>query len=287
MKKIILRVLAGLVGAIFVLAAMVQFSFTSKKKKTYEAAPFEIAPLVKSADVELGKRLYNVRAGCIDCHGETLSGRVVMENPAMGNIKGANITPFNLKDWSDEEIARAIRYGIHKTGRSLQFMPSFDYTGLSLGDTAALIAYLRTVAPVEEPSQANTFGPVAKVLSSLGKMPVMFPAEVIDLKRGFGEKPPEGPTLEFGRYLAHSCVGCHGEEFRGGKIPGGDPAWPAASNIRLGAGGWTEEMFKSVIASGISPTSNQKLRPPMPVALLAQMNDTEIKALWLYLSSLN
>jgi mono/diheme cytochrome c family protein len=128
---------------------------------------------------------------------------------------------------------------------------------------------------------------MAKMLFSIGKMPVMFPAMVVNRESGFNEKPPEGPTLQFGKYLANSCVGCHGSEFRGGKIPGGDPSWPEAKNIRLGSNPqWSEASFRETIKTGVSATTKQPLRPPMPIALLAQLNDDEVKALWEYLSSL-
>ena len=143
------------------------------------AVLFTIHDRVAQADVELGKRIYQVRSGCIDCHGANLAGAKIMEDPAMGNIWGANLTPANLSGWTDEEIARAFRYGIHKTGRSLRFMPAFDYQAMSLDDAAALVAYIRSVPAVDQPSHENTFGPVAKTLSTLGQMPVMFPARVI------------------------------------------------------------------------------------------------------------
>jgi mono/diheme cytochrome c family protein len=96
--------------------------------------------------------------------------------------------------------------------------------------------------------------------------------------------------LELGKriYSVRSgCIDCHGVEYKGGKIPGGDPSWPEASNIRLGDNStWTEQSFKNVILTGVSPTTKQTLRPPMPIALLKQMNEMEIKALWLYLSTL-
>ena len=287
MKKIIIKIVAVFVLIALVLGIAIQFSFAKDQNKLYEAKTFEISELVANADVELGKRLFTVRNGCIDCHGEDLAGARVMDNGAMGTIYGANLTPFNLSTWTDEEIARAIRYGIHKTGRSLRFMPSFDFEGLSLGDTAALVAYLRSAAPVERQNFVNIYGPVAKTMSFLGQMPVMFPAKILDLNKGFGEKPEEGPTKAFGQYLAHSCVGCHGHEFRGGKIPGGDPSWPEASNIRLGMNPlWTEESFTQLIKTGVSPISSQPLRLPMPIAQLQQMNEVEIKALWSFLSTL-
>ena len=183
MKKVILMLVGGLLGIVLIFAGVVQLNFEKQKDKTYSAVDFSIKELVGKADVQLGKRLYAVRNGCIDCHGSDLSGVMVMDDPAMGSIYGANITSTYLSDWSDEEVARAIRYGIHKNGRSLKFMPSFDFANLSLEDTAALVAYVKSVSPVEKPSHENTFGPIAKVLTLFNQMPVMFPAKVVDLNR--------------------------------------------------------------------------------------------------------
>ncbi len=285
--KLLLKVLVGLVVIVGLFGIFVNLNFSKKVNAIHEKPEFAIHEDVLKANVELGKRIYMVRSGCVDCHGANLAGVMVMDNPAMGSIYGANITPFNLKNWSDEEIATAIRYGIHKDGRSLKFMPSFDYLGTSKSDIAALIAFIRSVPEVSDASHVNSFGPMAKILSVLGKMPVMFPAEVMDIKKGFGEKPEEAPTVEFGRYLAGSCVGCHGDNYVGGKIPGGDPSWPVASNIRLGADSfWDEAKFQSMILTGNSPRTGQALRPPMPIHLLKQMNEIEIKALWAFLGQL-
>jgi mono/diheme cytochrome c family protein len=242
---------------------------------------------VKSGNLKLGKRIYAVRNGCIDCHGANLSGKKIMDNLPMGSIHGANITPYALKDWSDGEIAAAIRYGVHKSGRSLKFMPSFDFVKLSKSDIASLITYIRSVGEVRKDSHQNSFGPVARILTSLGKMPLMYPAHFINQSEGFYEKPMEGPTVKFGEYLANSCVGCHGDNYRGGKIPGGDPVWPAASNIRLGADStWTENRFRQMLKTGISAKTGKILREPMPIALLKQFDEIEKKALWLFLSQL-
>lgn len=287
MKRFLLRSLMVLVVLVLAVAASVAFRFSSMAERQYTAPDFTISPEVAIADPALGQRIYAVRAGCIDCHGENLAGAVVMENGAMGSIHGPNITPFTLKDWTDVEIAKAIRYGIHRDGRSLRFMPSFDFAGLSKGDTAAVIAYLRSVPPVTTPSHENTYGPMARTLTVLGKMPVMFPAAAIDQTQGFAEKPPEAGNAAFGRYLATSCTGCHGQDFQGGPIAGGDPSWPPASNIRLGANPvWSAESFHTMIRTGVSPTSGKALRPPMPVHLLKQLNDDETKALWEYLGTL-
>lgn len=285
--KIVKKIIIGLVILVAVVAVIVKICFNSKASQVFAKPELQIHEDVIKADVELGKRIYAVRNGCIDCHGVDLTGAMIMEDPAMGSIHGANITPFTLKDWTDEDIGRAIRYGIHKEGRSLQFMPSFDFEGLSKGDVAAVIAYLRSVPAVEKESHKNKFGPLAHVLAVAGQMPIMFPALVVDPSKGFSEKPAEEASLDFGKYLANSCVGCHQHNYSGGKIPGGDPSWPPAADIRLGKfAAYTEESFKKMMETGVSPVSGSLLRPPMPIHLLKQMSETETKALWIFLSSL-
>lgn len=86
MKKAILKFLAGFISVIIAFAIIVQVNFSNQLDKAYEAAPFTIKDLVSTADVNLGKRLYAVRNGCIDCHGADLSGAKVMENGAMGSL---------------------------------------------------------------------------------------------------------------------------------------------------------------------------------------------------------
>ncbi|HMV46038.1 MAG TPA: c-type cytochrome [Leptospiraceae bacterium] len=285
--SILKKVLIGFLVVIGCFCAFVMIRFEMEKSKTYSSLDFEITTEVEKADLELGKRIYHVRAGCVDCHGKDLSGAKIMENGAMGVIYGANISPFNLKNWSDKEIARAIRYGVHKTGRSLRFMPSFDYQSLSKGDIAAVVKYIRSQPEVTKPSHENTFGPVAKILSALNKIPVLFPAKMIDQQKGFADKPAEEVGIQFGEYLANSCVGCHGMDYKGGPIPGADPSWPPASNIRLGANSsYSLDSFREMIKTGVSPSSKQELKFPMPIWLLKEFNDKEIESLWIYLSSL-
>lgn len=287
MKKFAKKIGITFALLITVVILVVQVRFSLISNQTFKTYPISISEDVAHGDIKLGERIFQVRNGCVECHGKDLSGQKVMENGPMGKIWGHNITPFNLKSWTDEEIARAIRYGVHKTGRSLRFMPSFDFEGLSKSDLASLIAYLRSMPSVEKPNHDNTFGPIAKIMSVMGKMPVMFPALIIDQEKGFADKPPEGATPEFGKYLANSCVGCHNTNFTGGKIPGGDPSWPEAANIRLGANPmWTEIKFNEMIKTGISVNHGKPVRAPMPLPLLQQLNPTELKALWIFLSSL-
>lgn len=291
--KKIFKVAGGLLLSLVVVALAV-YGYASHKyqqalETKFNAPAFTIKDEVATADVELGKRIVNVRNGCIHCHGANLAGAVAVDDPAIGRFVGANLTPYALKNWTDEQIATAIRYGVKPDGSTLQFMPSFEYQAMSKSDLAAVVAYLRTVPAVETPAPKQQVGPLAKVLFVAGKIPVLVSAMSVKFDAQFDSKPAEGPTPEFGKYLATgSCVGCHGAGFQGGPIPGGPPSWAPASDLRFGANkAWTEEKFVQAMRSGVSPLTGKPLREPMPVELVKQMSDVELKALWLYLSSLN
>jgi len=248
----------------------------------------EVGDTVRAAQVELGARIVTVRNGCVDCHGQDLGGGRVVDNPLLGRIWAPNITPARLAGWTDGAIARAVSRGVAPDGRPLLVMPSFEYSHLSQGDVAAVVAYLRSVPRVERDVPAQRIGPLGAVLYATGKLP-LFAADQIAQDAAFRDKPDEAPTAEFGRYLATSaCIGCHGAEFRGGPIPGGAPEWAPAASLRLGADPrWSAQAFAATMRDGRSAIDGHALRAPMPVALARQMSETEVGALWQYLSTLN
>ena len=254
------------------------------------AAPRELglAQAVRAAPLDLGRRIVTVRNGCVDCHGADLSGRKVVDNAFIGTLHGPNITPARLRDWRDDEIARAIRYGVSRDGRPLVLMPSHEYQYLAREDLAAVVAYLRHVPAVDAVTPPPSVGPGARVMFALGKLPTLLPATLIDPSRGFDDKPIEAATAQFGRYLAASaCAGCHGAEFRGGRIPGGPPDWAPASSLRLGSDErWSEAGFMQAMRTGRSAVDGHPLQAPMPVQMVAQMSDVELGALWRYFATL-
>lgn len=113
--------------------------------------------------VERGKYLVVV-AGCNDCHTpgfffgkpdmtKYLGGSDVgFEIPGLGVFNGRNITPDNetgIGAWTDEQIATAITTGKRPDGR--QLAPIMGYAAFSYmtkEDVAAIIAYLRSIPPV-------------------------------------------------------------------------------------------------------------------------------------------
>jgi len=285
LKKILLAlfilvdlvIVAGIAGY-FYIGSQTQ----AKLDKVYTIPALEMEQAVASADLALGERIVRVRNGCIDCHGSNLAGAKIMDNGAMGKIYGSNITPAALSNWSDEQVARAIRHGVGLDNKPLVLMPSHDFLPLSQGDLAAIIAYLRSVPAVDSASEPIKLGPVSKALLTFEKAPSLLAAQVIDHQAPFASKPPEAVSVEFGKYLAQSaCAGCHGPSFMGGPIPGGDPKWPPASDLTQ-LKSWDAEAFKAALRDGVRP-GGEKIQAPMPPMAL---DDIETEALWLFIQSL-
>jgi mono/diheme cytochrome c family protein len=105
---------------------------------------------------------YLVRIGhCLECHTPRApDGRLVEAKWGAGGqvIAGPwgrsvtrNLTSHEsgLKDWSDAEIARAIREGVRRDGTKLNPPMGFSfYKRIDDADMAAIIAYLRTLKPL-------------------------------------------------------------------------------------------------------------------------------------------
>lgn len=241
-----------------------------------------------AAGIERGRHIVATRA-CADCHGADFGGNKVVEDPMVGKLHGPNLTHGVgglPADYSDLDYVRAIRHGVARDGRYLALMPSAEYTNLSDEDLGAVIAYLKSVPPVDRPRGPMSFGPVLRVLFALGK--VKLAGEEIDHAAPRLASVIASADAHYGQYLASSCTGCHGPNLSGGKITGAPPDWPSAANLTRHAASrlssWTEDQFIQTLRTHQRPDGTE-LHPVMPKAF-AQMSDTELKALWAYLVSL-
>ena len=91
---------------------------------------------------------------CAFCHGDGGGGPKV-NAPAFGTLWVRNISSdaaTGIGDWSDAEIARAIRSGVSQDGEQLhwQGMVWDHLSNLDEEDVQALIAYLRLLPPVDK-----------------------------------------------------------------------------------------------------------------------------------------
>jgi hypothetical protein len=85
------------------------------------------------------------------------------------------------------------------------------------------------------------------------------------------------------------CFGCHGAKLNGGQIPGGPPDWPPAANLTPGEGSAMTRYpdpaaFARLFKSGNRPDGTAV--KVMPFGSLREMNDTDVRALFLYLKTL-
>src|SRR5690606_1510995 len=67
-----------------------------------------------------------------------------------GRFISSNITPFGVGDWTDGELFRLITTGVNRDGDAIfPVMPYHQFGQLDREDIESVIAYLRTLEPVE------------------------------------------------------------------------------------------------------------------------------------------
>jgi mono/diheme cytochrome c family protein len=254
-----------------------------------------------SAEVSVERGEYLVRgpAGCGNCHtplgprgfvmDQELAGRVVEESPAFTAVS-ANLTPAGrIADWSDAELARAIREGIRPDGTVIgPPMPFAMYRGLGDDDLMSIVAFLRTLPAVENDLPASVYN--------------------IPLPPAYGPPvdsvtaPPQAVSAEYGAYLAGPiahCMECHtpmgpqgpmletdlgrgGFEFHG---PWGVSVAANITNHPDGLADYTDDQIKAMITQGVHADGRQMM-PPMPYGYLARMTPEDLDAIVLYLRGL-
>jgi cytochrome c553 len=298
MKKVLkwIGIVLGSLAALLLVAAVVLFVLGSKRlNKTYDLQPEAIVIPTDEAAIARGRHLVEVLTLCDGCHGEQLDGDAFEDEPMIATFYAPNLTSGRGglgATYSDADYVKAIRHGVNPEGRGLLIMHSDVYHNLSQQDLGAIIAYLKSVPPVDNELPEPKIEPLGKILVALGvfdseALPLI-PAEQIDQDAPFAEVPPQGVTAEYGGYLMSItlCHMCHGPELAGGAPP--EPGMPPGPNITPGGelGGWTEADFIQTMRTGFSPHGH-KLDPDfMPWDVYANMTDEELKSLWLYLQSL-
>lgn len=291
MKKVLKvfgYLLLGLIAVLaiaFVVIRLKSNSLLERRHAVTVAAPW--LPVDVDAPAR-GRHLAETR-GCADCHGHDFGGAKVVDDSAMGRLYGPNLTRGRgglPPDFNDSDWAKAIRHGIGKDGHSLFLMPSTDYARFTVADLGDLIAYLKSVPAVDRDRVPILVGPVARALLIAGK--IKLAADEIDHADLKPEVVTPAITVDYGRYIATGCTGCHGANLSGGKIDIGPPDWPPAANLTPHATGrlakWTEADFLATLRTAKRPDGTE-LSPVMPRAF-GQMNDTELKAVWAYLQTL-
>jgi mono/diheme cytochrome c family protein len=208
-------------------------------------ARVELAASRDAGAVMRGKRIATVY-GCHDCHGAQLTGRLFFDEMPLGRLSGPNLSKA-LAHQSDADVARAIRTGVAADGRSLWIMPSYSFARLTDGETADLIAYLRTFPAKEGQPDVKQFGPVGRIGVVLGK----FKSAPQLLKAEAGVQPVDlGPQYAQGRNLVRACTECHGRDLKGDETAKGP-------DLAI-AGAYDPEDFEKLLRTGVA-AGNRKL----------------------------
>lgn len=292
MKKVLKWVgivLGSLIGLLLIIAAVLYFIGESRLNQVYTVEPSNLTLPTDAASIEYGR--HRAESLCQGCHGDDLSGvNDWFSAPPIGTIDSSNLTAGAGgigADFTTEDYVRAIRHGIDRDGKPIFMTAVLATSRLSDEDLAAIIAYLKTLPPVDHEIQKRYFTPLARILLAAGVLGDL-PAEAVS-HDAHVTAPARGETAEYGKYLVdtNDCRVCHGPELNGGPFP--DPTITKISpNLTPGGelGFWTEQQFYTAMTTGMTPGGHQLDPEFMPWNYYKNFYDEELRAIWLYLQSL-
>jgi len=217
--------------------------------------------------VAKGKYIFGAAAGCA-CHtepkGPLNAGGRPYDGP-FGTVYSTNITPdrqTGIGTWTDNQIITAIRLGRRPNGeRLIPVHPYLAFNGMAEEDLRALVAYLRTVAPVNRPNKSRQITvPLFESVFLPAWLAAFAPKET---------PPPTAPIsgLSRGEYLVRAvshCGECHtprgvtqatdNTRFLAGtpKGPDGDPVPNITPDKDTGLK-WSEDQIAGFLGSGNKP----------------------------------
>lgn len=285
-------VLGSLIGLLLLAFAVLSIIGTVRWNRLhgqYEVPVETIAIPTDQASIARGEHIATIRM-CGHCHTESLSGKFESV-PGLISLAFPNLTSGagGVGDTNtDKDWVRAIRHGVGYDGRGLVLMPSAVFYYLSDEDLGALIAYLKSLPPVDNEMQPTNLGLLGRIMLPLGQLPpdIVPNVTVIDHDAPRPVAPEPGVTVEYGAYLANTCTLCHGPNLNGQTLSVGPNVFVALNLTRGGEMvGWSEEQFMATMRTGVTPGGKQ-LIDFMPWKYLGRMTDDELKAVWMYLQSL-
>lgn len=287
-KKIVLPILGGITGLIVIVLAVFFIKGNNLLNQKYAITPENINIPTDAASIARGKHF--AQAICAGCHGPDLAGMNLLNAP-FATIDSANLTPSEYgagSEFSDADFVRAIRHGVDNKGRPVIVMPANVFWYFSDQDLGDIIAYLRTLPPVDKQQEDPHINVLGKIMIGAGVFgQKIVPASVID-HASRPATPSIGVTAAYGEYLVNvtGCRDCHGTELAGGKNT--KPGSIDAPNLTPGGDlkNWSAEQFINTIRSGTAPNGHQLNPDDMPWKTISTYTDDELTAVYLYLQSL-
>jgi mono/diheme cytochrome c family protein len=289
MKRWMRWTAATLAGVAVVALGAAVLGHQMAERKMSRKLDVPVKPVAYTDDpqaLQRGKYLFESR-GCADCHAANGGGREFVNDGKGLRLAGPNITPGGAAaSYRPEDWVRIIRHGVKPNGEPAMIMPSEDYNRLTDQDLAALVAYVRSLPPLQGGAGVLELPMPVRVLYGFGA--IKDSADKIDHSLPPAQPVPEAVNAQHGAYVANMCIGCHGEHLSGGKIPGGPPDWPAAANITPGEGTAmgrypSAETFVAMLRTGNRPDGTPI--KVMPFESLAKLSDVDALALYEYLKT--
>ena len=206
--------MGGLVALLVVAALILIMWGTSRINKDCDVQVASVPIPTDAIAIERGRHFVETIGLCSECRGDRLQGDIMSDDPIFGTLAPPNLTSGVGGIGSvmtDTDYVRAIRHGIGRDGESLLIMPSNIFNAVSDADLGAVIAYFKTIPPVDNQTPETSLGPLGKAIVLLESE--ILTASVIDHT---APRPPDqtpGVTAEYGKYLAAICTICHGDNF--------------------------------------------------------------------------
>jgi len=265
--------------------------------RTFESTPARLAR---------GSYIFHSVSLCVDCHSPhdntskdwpVIDGREGSGQPfplvgLPGQIVAPNITPdpeTGIGNWTDDQIARAIREGVDKDGRTLfPMMPYGNYHSMSDEDLASVVVFLRSLPPVRNSLPVSQIIFPVKYLIRNAPEPLSSPVPPAD----------SSTPAKRGEYLAliGGCADCHtpqkrgqpiaGMNLSGGNVMTGPWGSVATANITPDSSGvsyYDEKLFADVMRTGL--VRARRLSVIMPWQYFRGMTDQDLSDIFAYIKT--
>jgi cytochrome c553 len=207
----------GVSSAIGVLFLGYIFAVSEWKMRRSYDAPLLPLRAAEPADAVAGRHMAKVVGCWAGCHGDEGEGGFESIKDIHRSV-GPTLSQV-LPQYTDDELARLIRYGVKRNGKSTIGMISYATWPLGDQDLVNIIAHLRpqpVLPPVQRSHEFTLRGRWAIVTGKWG-----VDAELVNRSLPRWGELPRRTSFERGRYLASIvCTACHGLDFRGSALEG-------------------------------------------------------------------
>lgn len=275
--------LATLAIAVLGVLAIVVLGWRSPREQyfTVRPQPVPLPAATDAAAIERGRYLVHAVAVCSVCHGEDLAGQVMSDSWIYGYVRTPNLTAgrggvgsrYEVVDW-----VRAIRHGVSREGRAFAFMPVDHYFHITDDDLGAMIAYLRSLPPVDNEGAVVHLGILTRAIINSGVIGDLVRARIMDHD---APRPPPLPNRAAYLLQVGGCSFCHGEDYRGGQGP--EPGAPPGPDITGGGvlAARTLAEFSDTMRTGRIISLKHQINPlHMPWPGYRNMSDQDLRLLY-------